>query len=182
VLAGAAAMALELALLSACQAACGYVYERIGLIIGLYMLGLAVGNRWASGLLQRGTDARRAAWQAQRGLCLCCVCGWLALGPAWPFLSPPLVEIVVAVLLVAFAVAAGLQLPLLTVLSDTGATAATAARRVSAVLAGDYAGATAGALTAGTLLVPYLGAAGTLLLTSLCLALGLLLLRRRTNQ
>jgi hypothetical protein len=55
---------------------------------------------------------------------------------------------------------------------------------IGATLAGDYAGATIGALSTGTLLVPYLGAAGTVLLTAACLVLGLLFLwaSQRSSQ
>ena len=191
-LSGAAAMAVELALLSAYQAACGFVYERLGLMVGLYMLGLAAGNRWAAGLQARGANPRRTALLAQCALVLCCLCGWLALGPAWSALSPALVEVLVAVLLAAFAVAAGVQLPVLVALAPHGQMTATAhgleahatARGIGATLAGDYAGATIGALSTGTLLVPYLGAAGTVLLTAACLVLGLLFLwaSQRSSQ
>ena len=98
----------------------------------------------------------------------------------------------VAVLLAAFAVAAGVQLPVLVALAPHGQTMAPAhgleahatARGIGATLAGDYAGATIGALSTGTLLVPYLGAAGTVLLTAACLVLGLLFLwaSQRSSQ
>ncbi|MCK4299916.1 MAG: hypothetical protein KAX80_10310, partial [Planctomycetes bacterium] len=50
---GCAAMAIELVLVFAFQNTFGYVYEKVGLIIGVFMFGLAVGGLSATGLVAR---------------------------------------------------------------------------------------------------------------------------------
>ena len=109
-LAGAAGVALELCLLAVYQAACGYVYERLALVSGLYMLG----ERGQTAHFQRAGN--------------------------------------------------GCQSPL----APQGERDS-----VGSILAADYAGATLGALTAGTFLIPWLGITGALFTICACAVAGL---------
>ncbi|MGD0088667.1 MAG: hypothetical protein ABSE73_02000 [Planctomycetota bacterium] len=194
-LSGAVAIALELCLLNAYQAACGHVYERLALVSGLYMLGLAAGNRWAASLLKRvppplagaGRGRAHAAIASQIALLVTSGLSGLVF---WDVLSPTVVELLVAFLTLAFAVAAGVQLPLLAALAEASGdvqplpeqpeTSACAspcrARSVSAILAADYAGATLGALSTGTFLLPCLGAFLALAAVCGCAAVALAVL------
>jgi spermidine synthase len=165
---GFAASTLEVVLLLAFQVLCGSVYHQVGVIVTVFMAGLALG-----------------AWIANRpsdfGLRSLSVLAFLiaAYAAVLPLLLPLLnrmggsiaslamVKAIIALLTLALAVLVGMQFPLANRLEFDG-TAAGAAR----LYAADFVGASLGALLACTLLIPLIGVTGVCLLTALLNAAG----------
>ncbi len=164
---GFATMALSIIWLFAFQNLYGYVYQRIGWIIALFMAGLVIGSAWMS----RGKEPdSRSLWTrlivVDAAVALLAMSiplvlpalGRVQSGP-WSFV---LVECVISILVVstgilggaAFAAAGGLQL----------AAGGRAGRAAGTVVAADHAGACAGALLTGILLVPVYGTVTTAVL------------------
>ncbi len=73
---GMATMAMQIALLFAFQSQYGFIYEMIGLIIALFMAGLATGTLIAQTRIRQRASLRLLAW-VQAGIAL------FALGIAW---------------------------------------------------------------------------------------------------
>ena len=181
---GFAASALELVLLLAFQVLCGSVYHQVGLIVTVFMLGLAAGARWSNRAFrldsppqtQTANFATRtshplAKAQPARLLSL------LALGIAGytlclPLLLPALgglggsaavlwgIKTAIAVLTFLLAGLVGLQFPLANRLEAAGPAA------LSRLYTADFVGASLGALLACTLLIPLLGITGVCWLTA----------------
>lgn len=165
---GAVAMALEMAALLLFQSLYGYVYQWLGILIAAFMAGLAGGSIAAVRWVREGLGVyRRVLWL--EGLLL----GFVflsALGlagfsiplaqdgiPAWSF-KPALVG-----LMIAAGFLAGAEYPL----AVRGAWKARPAGRGQTAEAGrlyalDLAGAFAGTLLLGVVLVPWIGIPGTL--------------------
>jgi spermidine synthase len=173
---GFAASALEVVLLLAFQVLFGSLYYQVGLIVTMFMLGLAIGamliGRWP------------AAWRRRHLLYLAvavavfAACLPLALlglerseGPA-PLAAG---QIVIPLLTLALAVLVGMEFPLAARV-DFQSPAATSARLYTA----DYIGAALGALLVSTLLIPALGVFVVCLLAAglNLLAAGIMLVRR----
>lgn len=162
--AGFAASALELILLLAYQVFYGSLYQQVGLVVTVFMAGLAVG---AAGMTRLGVSARPVRRLAALGF------GLAALAGALPFLLAPLgrldaalgTELLgqTAILVLTFALAAlvGAQLPLAGAAGPTDAGAG-AARLFSA----DLLGAALGALLVSAWLLPLFGATAVCLLTA----------------
>jgi spermidine synthase len=167
---GFATMALSLVWLFAFQNLYGYVYQRIGWIIALFMAGLVVGCGWTDRRARRIDDRRRlSAYLWSRLIAVDLLLAMLSFSV--PLILPALgavqttaaslvfVEWSVSLLVLltgtlggaAFALAGGLQL------GATGRPGAAA----GVVVAADHAGACLGALLTGVLLVPVLGIAST---------------------
>jgi spermidine synthase len=153
---GFAASSLEVVLLLAFQVLCGSVYRQLGVIVTLFMVGLAAGaflanhRVWAA---PRRDLARLAlALAAMGGLIplaltgLARVTGWLA--------STAGVETAIGAMTFAVAGLVGMQFPLAS-LAERADGALTASRLYTA----DFVGACLGALLASTLLIPLLGVA-----------------------
>lgn len=158
---GAVTMALSVVWLFAFQSLYGYVYQRIGWIVALFMAGLAVGCLLGG----RGSAAR-----ARRGLIV--VDALLALLTlAIPVVLPPLValqaeawslalvEVCVSLMVLLTGLLGGAAFPLagqlqLSVAGRTGPA-------VGRVVGLDHAGACLGALLSGVLLVPVFGLLAT---------------------
>jgi len=183
---GFAASALELVLLLVFQVLCGSVYHQVGLIVTVFMLGLAAGAWWANGTLRRkspdapqlttsdfGLRTSHPLPKAQPARLL----SLLALGIAaytlcLPLLLPELgrlggsaaalLGIKTAIALLTFLVAAlvGLQFPLANQLE------AAAPGALARLYTADFVGASLGALLACTLLIPLLGITGVCCLTA----------------
>ena len=178
--AGFAGMALEIVMIFAFQNLYGYVYEKIGLIVALFMVGLAAGGALANQAIRRaGFDAER--WLA---VVLLVFAGFSALLPL--FLSTlgqaalPLVLVEVAFfgLLLLAGVLTGLTFPPGNhlYLAAGGELGVAAGKTVSA----DHLGAMGGALLTGLVLVPVLGIWASCGLVALVnLAALLLLLHQR---
>lgn len=184
--AGFAAMVLTVALLLAYQCLHGKVYQAVGALSAAFMAGFAGGSFAAERLARRGAVPGKWALAADAAGVIVIL---LSLGLLRTnAMGMPLVGSALFALLLALAGAAvGLELPLLARWIAPGADPATSpeatARAAGAIDAADHAGAFAGALLAGTLLVPALGIPGALValaclrLASLA-ALGVRALRR----
>ncbi len=165
---GTFGLAAEMLIVYGYQAQFGYVYRDIAVIVGLFMLGLALGG-WLSthGLAGGPARALPAAECAQAVLLLAlpALCAALAFSPAAFILLSPLAGLLT-----------GCEFPLAARASlACGAGAGTVA---GAFDAADHLGALLGAAVAGLLLVPALGLAqtGALLALLKCVsAVGLLL-------
>ncbi len=159
---GLSGLALELVLVLAYQCLRGYVYERIALVAGLFMIGFVAG-----GLLMRKLLSKRRG----RGLVLALEGAWAALALALPAvigpagrLPGPAIDALFALLVCGLGVLGGLELPLLgSVLLQR-----LAPERAAGLLdASDHIGACAGALITTVVLIPALGLGGTCLAVSL---------------
>jgi len=158
---GFAASALEFVLLLGFQILCGSVYHQVGVIVTVFMLGLALGAWWANRRLGAGgaMGDRRALRRSAVALGL--------YGLSLPLLLPrlaqaaeagpplPLIKFFIALLTLILAAAVGLQFPLAGRI-EGGGTAGVAARLYTA----DFMGACLGALLASTWLIPLLGVNG----------------------
>ncbi len=160
---GFAASVLEVVLLVGFQVLCGSVYHQMGVIVTLFMAGLAAGAFLAN---RRGPTAPRRdlaklalALAAFGGLVplvllgLAGAGGWLA--------GPTSVQAVIGALTFALAGLVGMQFPLAGQ-AESAETALTASRLYTA----DLVGACVGALLVSTLLIPLLGVAAVCLLAA----------------
>jgi spermidine synthase len=170
---GLAASALEVVLLVGFQILHGCVYQRVGLIVTMFMLGLAVGghlanrrlDRWGRGALAKVTYALAGLaallpaclWGLDR---LCRVGGGVADTLSSTVAFPGLA--------LAVAVLVGMAFPLAGK-ADFRTAAATASRIYTA----DYVGACAGAMLVSTILIPLIGVLATCLaVAALCAVAG----------
>jgi spermidine synthase len=159
---GFAASALEVVLLLAFQVLCGSVYHQVGVIVTVFMAGLALGALVSNRLSNSGYGSL--------SLLALAIAGYAVL---LPFVLPPLnrmggsaaslalVKAIIALLTLVLAVLVGMQFPLANRLEFDG-TAAGASRLYTA----DFVGAFLGALLACTLLIPLIGVVGVCLLTA----------------
>ncbi len=169
---GFVSMSLEVALLFAFQSIHGYVYGMVGVIIGAFMVGVALGAIAAEWQLRDGgpADARAKLTGALVGLALVAAGIALALGFAAgdvrvPALVFPLLTGVIGLLV-------GMVLPLAT----RARAEMSVARSAAGLYAADLVGAAAGALLAGALLAPVLGLPGTCALGAAVCVSGVVLL------
>jgi spermidine synthase len=178
---GFAASALEVVLLLAFQVLCGSVYHQVGIIVTVFMAGLALGA-WLSNQLP-GHEAPSQTVLANLRfeisdfrfgglsmLALLIAAYALLLPFALPLLNQLggsaaslfLVKALIVLLTLILAVLVGMQFPLASRLQFDG-TIAGASRLYTA----DFVGAFLGALLTCTLLIPLVGVSGTCLLTAL---------------
>ena len=171
--AGFAASGLEVVLLLACQVLYGSLYRQVGLVVTVFMAGLAAGAWWAQRRLRRWnalTSTRSSVLGSSRSIvllslviaALAAALPWLlrvpaALGAATD--SDVMGQGFLLLLTLALALPVGAQFPLAGAASP-GDSATVAAR----LLAADLAGAALGALLVSTFLIPLLG------VTTVCLA------------
>jgi spermidine synthase len=158
---GFAATTLEIVLLLAFQVLCGSVYHQLGIIVTVFMAGLALGAVMAN---------RRMKSRSHLTLLAFAIAGYAVL---LAFLLPLLnrlgdtaaslvfIKAAIALLTLILAVLVGMQFPLANRLEFDG-TVAGASRLYTA----DFIGAFLGALLAGTLLIPLIGVMGVCLLTA----------------
>lgn len=152
---GFCGMALEILLLLVFQGLYGYVYSRIGLIVALFMAGLVLGapcGKWLAG--GRGWVCRLSLVGLQgvlAGLALCVprVAAWASQSDAAS------AEWLIALLVAAVGGVVGAEFPLANRLyGEAGGGVGVSAAITDAT---DHAGAAAGALVIGVLLVPLVG-------------------------
>jgi spermidine synthase len=172
---GFAASALEVVLLLAFQVLCGSVYHQVGVIVTVFMAGLALG----AAVMNRRSASRLASLPllafliAAYALLLPLVLPRLnQLGGTTASLF--LVKSAIVLLTLMLAVLVGMQFPLANRIEFDG-TVAGASRLYTA----DFVGAFLGALLACTLLIPLIGVGGACLLTALLNVAGGLAGRRR---
>ena len=184
---GFAGSALEIVLLLAFQVLCGSVYHQVGVIVTVFMAGLALGailtNRSSrrkeapteesksdQSLLTSAATKLMAGGEKHLAYLAFAITGYAML---LPLLLPLLnrmggttasllaIKAVIALLTLILAVLVGAQFPLANQLQFDG-TAAGAARLYTA----DFVGASLGALLASTLLIPLVGVTGVCLLAA----------------
>jgi spermidine synthase len=174
---GLVGMVLTLCVVYAFQAFEGYVYHQVGVLMGMFMVGLAAGAWVAPGGRRPGRGWGLMAAQLGMGALALCLPALLTVAgglgdtrAAWAT-SP-----VMALLMAVVGLAVGVQFPL--ALRALGA-AAGSARTAALVYAADLAGSAVGAATAGAVLIPVLGISATCTACGvLCLGMaGLLALR-----
>jgi spermidine synthase len=180
---GFAGTALEIVLLLAFQVLCGSVYHQVGVIVTVFMAGLALGAVMTNRSLNGRDALPRVLADRQVGPTRRMDCGGKSLallafaiagcGVLLPFLLPLLnrtggsgaslfaVKTIVALLTLILAVLVGMQFPLANRLEFDG-TVVGASRLYTA----DFVGAFLGALLASTLLIPLIGVTGVCLLTA----------------
>src|SRR5208282_5762849 len=185
---GFAGSALEVVLLLAFQVLCGSVYHQVGVIVTVFMVGLAAGAAWANRPMKSWSNGgleysdklghapapslhHSTTPTAKRLSHLAfAIAGYAIL---LPLLLPLLnrmggtavsllaIKSVIALLTLILAVLVGAQFPLANQLQFDG-TATGASRLYTA----DFVGASLGALLASTLLIPLVGVTGVCLLTA----------------
>ena len=166
--AGAGGMALEVVLLLGLQSLYGYVYSVVGYVVGMLMLGLAVGawfaqrrvtpgNAWV-GLLWALFGLAVAAKVSDTGLT--CLQRVAEAGP----LAGAITIAVISVLMALTGLAVGAAFPAgLALVADPER----GIRRATALYAADLIGASGGAIIAGLLLIPLFGVGMTCALVAL---------------
>jgi spermidine synthase len=160
---GWAASALEVVLLMGFQILYGSVYHRVGLIVTMFMLGLAIGSLAMNRMLARRgpRDLVRIQWGiGLYALCLPLVLAGLSRLQSTP-LASALSQAAIYLLALALAVLVGLEFPLAGKI-DFRTVAATTSRLYTA----DYLGAALGALMVSAVLIPLLGVTTVCLLTA----------------
>jgi spermidine synthase len=171
---GCAAMAIELVLVYAFQNSFGYVYERVGLIVGFFMFGLALGGWWATRL-----TVRRPHLSLSGVLFLSAVLILfsLFLPEGLSLLSrrgPSAQQVGFSLLVWVSGLLTGALFPLAAhFLQRAGVRLAGAAGRLQWA---DHAGACVGAIATGVVLVPTVGVWGTCLIASALVGTSLALL------
>ena len=164
--AGFAASGLEVVLLLGYQVLYGSLYRQVGLVVTVFMAGLAAGAWWVN----RPVGRERAAAGARLNVLALAIAVLATLLPAvLPHLarldaaagSALAGQAVILGLTFALATLVGAQFPLAAA-ADPAEAAATASRLYTA----DLAGASLGALLVSTLLVPVLGVTAVCLLTA----------------
>ncbi len=153
---GFAASALEIVLLLGFQILCGSVYRQVGVIITVFMAGLAAGAFAATRYRPIGNRVPLAGLAL--GIALLAVilpAGLKSLEHA----PVPIVQGAIALLTLVLASMVGMEFPLATrtIFRDMAGTA-------SRLYTADFTGACLGALLASTLLIPLLGVTATCLL------------------
>lgn len=161
---GLSAMAIEIVLLFAFQSLYGYVYQRVGLIIAVFMFGLVVGSGAMNRILRR-----RPAGSLRLLIVISVWVGLLA--AATPLIltglghlqhmsrAAPFVEPVIFAMVFVIGLLGGLVFPLAAALLLRSRPAPS--RTAGWLEAADHGGACVGALVTGLLLVPVLGLAAT---------------------
>jgi spermidine synthase len=174
---GFAASALEIVLLLAFQVLCGSLYHQVGVIVTVFMAGLALGAWMINRLPTRSSRCHPAlvffglrTSDFRLPSLSFAIAAYAILLPLFlPLLthlggttaSLFLVKSIILLLTLLLAVLVGMQFPLANQLEFDG-TAAAASRLYTA----DFIGAFLGALLACTLLIPLIGVAGLCLLTA----------------
>ncbi len=160
---GFAASALEVVLLVGFQILYGYVYHRVGVIVTMFMLGLAVGSFAMNRMLPRRSrhDLVRLVFgmALYAGLLPFLLIGLGHLGSG--IVSSVSANVAIPLLTLILAAFVGMEFPLAGKV-DFGGTASTAARLYTA----DFVGACLGALLVSTILIPLIGVVWVCLLVA----------------
>lgn len=171
---GFAGSALELVLLLGLQVLAGALYQQVGMVVTLFMAGLAAGagvaRDWPAARLSQLAFGI-AALAAVLPLVLPALNGLNTAGLAWAIPG------IIAVLTFLLAALAGAQFPI----ASRGARATTGVWTAQ-LFAADFAGACLGALLTSTFLVPLVGVTGACLVVAVLNGLaGVFSLRRRAT-
>ncbi len=174
---GACGMAMEVLLIFVYQSLYGYVYGRIGLIVGLFMLGLVLGapsGRWLARRGYRTIICMLGTIETFLLLFACIVPLTMRIAAA----ADSVGEGVICLCVVVVGWAVGAEFPLANgLLRCAGSSVGTAAAVADA---SDHLGAALGAMVVGVLLLPVLGIAATGLVLATLKAAALLCLAGAT--
>jgi len=163
---GLAALALEIMFIFAFQNIYGYVYEKLGLVVGLFMLGLAIGGNWGTERFSgRTPKGGRIGFHRTMTVLDLLVAGAAVLFLGFVWLCGHLFsasELLFYLYLAGLGGLTGIQFPLaarcrLEIRQDTAGTA-------GVLDAADHLGAALGALLTGVFLVPVYGIAGPVII------------------
>ena len=164
---GFAATALEVVLLLAFQVLCGSVYHQLGLIVTVFMAGLALGAMMVN---------RRASTAKHLALLAFAIAGYaILLAFLLPLLNRlggstaavVLIKTAIALLTLVLAALVGMQFPLANRLEFDGTVSG-----ASRLYTSDFVGAFLGASLAGALLIPLIGVTGVCVLAAVMNLLG----------
>ncbi len=169
---GLSTMALQVAILFAFQSIYGFIYEMVGLIIAVFMLGLALGALTTAGTAGvRASVGRLALLQ----LVIAAVAALIALAlPATATISAAAVLPLFAVLTLVSGFINGLDFPLS--LAVTARLSGDPDRAAASVYGVELAGACIGAAAASVVVVPVLGIVACCLMASFANATALVIL------
>jgi predicted membrane-bound spermidine synthase/Na+-translocating ferredoxin:NAD+ oxidoreductase RnfG subunit len=170
---GAAAMGVQIVLIYSYQSLFGYVFERIGLMAGIFMAGLAVGGFGAGKVLAKIGNKAAATACMLILLALLCLAIWPVLGMI-KGLEPWLIESVLFTAVFMSAVITGAVFPLAA--SRHLELSRRAGESSGWTDAADHFGAALGAMITGTLLVPLLGTRDACIILALVVILPALLI------
>jgi hypothetical protein len=164
-------MLVEVAILCAYQVSSGALYGEIAVLLGLVMAGMALGANFAA---RRAMRVVTASFGTKAIACACGVAPAALLAIAMLVAPGILGRPVLWILALATGAAVGAAYPIALALARGQILAGTQGSKVRTgagyVLAADLAGAAAGSILGGGLLVPLLGLAGTAV-TGLAIAL-----------
>ncbi|MFC1735824.1 hypothetical protein ACFL1X_06885 [Candidatus Hydrogenedentota bacterium] len=162
---GMSAMAFELALLYAYQNVFGYLYHDVGLIVALFMSGLAVGAMAGQRLVNRSCWNAGKLLLVTEGVVLAYALGLAALLPILTGGSGAGVKVAFLLLTAGAGVLVGGEFPMaVRVTLDCSRGLVRSAGRLDAA---DHLGASVGALLTGVVLIPVWGMVPTMLLVAL---------------
>jgi spermidine synthase len=148
-------MFLSMALLFAYQNLCGYLYEKVGLLVALYMLGLSIGGFFLIRIFDKNKiDADIGIVILDLAICLIAILIPYVINFMTQHISSSIIFPIGAMIILVGAASGG-QFPLASSLVDgEGENAGIGA---AASETADHLGAALGALLAGTVLLPLLG-------------------------
>ncbi|MCD6218153.1 hypothetical protein J7L05_09910 [bacterium] len=151
---GFALMSGEVILIYAYQLYVGYIYERVGVIIAIFMSGMAIGA-WLGGRIASG-NTKQSMWMAMAlfALSLYYILLWLII-PAMPSFSQPMIEFILSVLVFMPGFAGGFIFPIAN--SIYGKFTSDYSISAGAVYAWDLVGAMIGAIIPSVFIMPYFG-------------------------
>jgi len=152
---GLSGMVIEVALLLAYQSYYGYLYERLGLIMALFMLGLFIGSRYAAASLLKLSTPFRGIIAIESGFMLLAIA--LMLMASFPGSAMSGVSLTAMMLLAGALTGAEYPLALAVSGGPEGVRTGAAGRFYGL----DLIGSGAGALLSGLVLIPLLGIAFT---------------------
>ncbi len=168
---GMTAMAQEMVCLYLYQAVWGYLYSRVGLLVGVFMAGLAAGGIWARGMSGKNKGKALGPLLALQGamtlLCASIAFFWVGqLLPKSALQDPgPGAQMAMCLWMFLAGLVTGASFPLTCAVLDKGLAKAGITAGVAS--AWDHLGAAVGALLGGVILVPTLGLAKTGLVLTL---------------
>jgi len=156
---GFAGMALEMILMFAYQNMYGYLYQKIGLIVAIFMLGLAIGGFASHRLVRYSTKGQQFLIFGEISFVLLTVLLPLVLRGLTTFSFQFISEVIILAIVGIAGLLTGWEFPLASAIyfeirQKLGQTA-------GILDSADHLGALCGALLVGTLLVPILGMAAT---------------------
>jgi spermidine synthase len=160
---GFSQIVLQVVTLLSFQIIYGYMYYKLGLIITAFMGGLALGGSYAISMIPRLTNERRALMAAQTGLCIYPAAALALFYIASSRFSGPFAWVGTNLIFIVLPLVSGFLGGFIFALASSIYVAQNrdAGSSGGLIYGADLIGSCAGALIAGTLLIPVLGIPGT---------------------